>query len=252
MPHATSPQRRLRAAVFSPLVDRGKAALVEQRIVRGIAAGVLAQSDKLPSEAEMAAAFGVAPVTAREALVGLRGAGLVETRRGRDGGTYVVLSDVGRLDLLRSHVEAMSLVELRDLAIHHGAIAAAAAELAASHVDPSDVETLRALVDLERPVGTDPARVAGDLLLEVAALSHSARLTREFVRLQAEFGALLSLAHADAAFDTEARLWCLELIDALAARDAVAARALTQRYTVDGLAWLIDEHTRLQEDRHGS
>ena len=51
---------------------------------------MLVDGDQLPPERELAETFGVSRVTLREAIKALRDAGLVESRRGRGGGTFVV------------------------------------------------------------------------------------------------------------------------------------------------------------------
>src|SRR5215217_3288262 len=78
-----------RHAVLAPLDRRGRVAAVERRLADAISVGVFGDGDQLPSEAELAAQLGVATVTLREALVGLRRTGMVQTRRGRNGGTFV-------------------------------------------------------------------------------------------------------------------------------------------------------------------
>ena len=60
-----------------------------QRITEAIHLGLLADGEQLPVEVELARQFGVAPMTVREALAELRDQGLVETRRGRTGGSFV-------------------------------------------------------------------------------------------------------------------------------------------------------------------
>jgi GntR family transcriptional regulator len=61
--------------------------------------GVFAEDDKLPSESELEARFGVSRVTVRLALDDLRKAGLIESRQGK--GYFVrrlqVVQDLGRL-----------------------------------------------------------------------------------------------------------------------------------------------------------
>ncbi|MCC3282844.1 MULTISPECIES: FadR/GntR family transcriptional regulator [Arthrobacter] len=241
MPHTTHPQKRLLTAVFAPLGDAGKASRVEERIVQGISAGALLDGDRLPSELELAASMGVATVTAREALAGLRSRGLVETRRGREGGTFVTLPSGDRSALVRRRLTSMSRVELRDLAIHYAAIAATAAELAAETAENEDVEALRNV--LEAP--TSGNRAVGDFFLELAALSQSARLTREYVRLHTDYGSLLGLAHADPSFDSAMVSLCRGICSAVAGADPSAARLLVRQYVQASVAWLIDEHTRL-------
>ena len=72
---------RARSAIFAPLSDVGRAGQVEERLTQAIRSGVLAEGERLPSEPELAAMLGVAVVTVREALVGLRAQGLVTTSR---------------------------------------------------------------------------------------------------------------------------------------------------------------------------
>lgn len=201
--------------------------------------------DRLPSEVEMAASLGVSTVTAREALVGLRSRGLVETRRGREGGTFITLPSGDRSELVRYRLRRMSRVELRDLAIHYAAIAATAAELAADAADADEAQSLPGLLGVS-DTGKRRSGAVGDFLLELAALSQSARLTREFVRLHTDFGPLLGLAHEDLEFDDQTIALCRRIGDAVASADPVTARALVNEYVRAGVGWLINEHTRLQ------
>ena len=90
MPHATGRSDAARAVVFSPLDGTGRAELVEQRLTDAIVSGVLHDGERLPSESELSRRASASPlVTAREALEGMRDKGLVLTRRGRDGGSFV-------------------------------------------------------------------------------------------------------------------------------------------------------------------
>lgn len=243
MPRDSSPHQRQLSSVFASLGDEGRAKLVEERIVSGISAGILLDGDRLPSENELAAALGVATMTAREALISLRTRGLVVTRRGREGGTFITLPQGDRASLLRDRLASMSRVELRDLAIHYAAIAATAAELAANAADEQDIEILRGLL-AGGPVGSQRrGTVVGNFLLELASLSQSARLTREHVRLHTDFGSLLSLAHADSEFDAKMIALCGEIVDAVASVDPARARNLVGEYVRSGVTWLIREQS---------
>ena len=62
--------------------------LVADDIAAKIASGELAPGDRLPGEADMAAEYGVAKMTARRAVRELRERGLVRTVVGK--GTYVI------------------------------------------------------------------------------------------------------------------------------------------------------------------
>jgi len=240
MPRDSSPHQRQLSSVFASLGDEGRAKRVEDRIVSGITAGILLDGDRLPSEAEMASSLGVATMTAREALIALRTRGLVKTTRGREGGTFITLPHGNRTGLLHERLAAMSRVEIRDLGIHYAAIAATAAELAATAADDHDLEILRQILEPQSSGGGSQGTPVGDFLLELAALSQSARLTREHVRLHTDFGSLLSLAHANTDFDARMIALCGDILAALASGDSSKARSLVGDYVRAGVVWLID------------
>lgn len=183
--------------------------------------------------------MGVATVTAREALVALRSRGLVATRRGREGGTFITLPDGDRSALLFARLAGLSRVELRDMGIHYAAICSTAAELAALNADAEDAAGIRRILDAE-PGAAVPGVTVGNFLLELAALSQSARLTREHVRLHTDFGSLLWLAHADPDFDADMLELCRRIVDAVTARDPARARGLVNDYIRAGVVWLIE------------
>ena len=142
MPNATGHQDAARSVVFAPLDGTGRAELVEQRLTDAIVSGVLRDGERLPSESELSRSLGVALVTAREALEGMRDRGLVRTRRGRDGGSFVTYDRDAAARLLESRVRGHSRIELRDLALHVSAIAGTAAEIAADRASQDDIESL--------------------------------------------------------------------------------------------------------------
>jgi DNA-binding FadR family transcriptional regulator len=251
---------RLHSAVFQPIGDEGRTALVERRIAEAIMGGVLAAGERLPAETELAAAFGVAPATAREALMALRGRGLIVTRRGRSGGSFIADSADPIKFASRALLES-SRVGLRDAAQHYLAITAACVELAARRADVSEVAMIRAR--LERGdaalVGENNVshrhsndrdiaawrRASDDAMIEIAALSQSARLTREQMKLQGEFSPLFALVDTHAPSRAASRARLIELLSAVSASDGDAAtRALSDgvRLAVDWLITYRDEH----------
>src|SRR6201992_2066180 len=82
--------------VFSPVPVRHAFEVTVERLGQSIRLGVLAAGEQLPPERELAATFGVSRVTLREAIKALRDGGLVESRRGRGGGTFVVSPKAAR------------------------------------------------------------------------------------------------------------------------------------------------------------
>ena len=156
MPHATGRVDAARAVVFAPLDGTGRAELVEQRLTDAIVSGVLRDGERLPSESDLSRSLGVALVTAREALEGMRDKGLVRTRRGRDGGSFVTFDRESAGRMLESRLRGHSRIELRDLTLHVGAIAGTAAEIAADRATEDDLESLGA-PSTSRPTSRPPA-----------------------------------------------------------------------------------------------
>jgi DNA-binding FadR family transcriptional regulator len=74
-----------------------------------IQTGALAVGERLPVEAQLAAAFGVSRSTVREALRSLGSEGLVRTIRGATGGTFVSVPDDERLQQsIEAHLGLMT------------------------------------------------------------------------------------------------------------------------------------------------
>ncbi len=238
---------RARSAVFAPIGDSGRAQRVEQRLAEAIRAGLLTDGERLPSESELASMLGVATVTAREALVALRAQGLVTTVRGRGGGSFVTSPRTFDESLLGSRLKAMSRVELRDRGTVYRVILAGCAELAAERADAAEVRDLRdLLVPAEE---TDLARwrhADSELFLSVAALTQSARMTREVVRLEADFGALLRLAFADEGFRRASAARHAALVDAIDARDGDRARVTVHDHVDEAMGLVVERHAEVR------
>ena len=241
------PNRLLRA-VFQPIGDEGRAALVERRIAEAIMGGVLHAGERLPAETELAQSFGVAPATAREALLALRERGLIVTRRGRNGGSFVADS-ADPASFARSALLDISRVGLRDAAVHYLAVTTACVELAARRADPSEIELI--LTRLSRVDRADPVawrRACDDAQIELSALSQSARLTREQMRLQAELSPYLALVDSDAGERDAMHDRFVRMLGAVSAGEATRASTLIRESVARAVDWLIDHRTHLEAE----
>ncbi|WP_426567026.1 FadR/GntR family transcriptional regulator [Angustibacter sp. McL0619] len=221
---------RARAAVFSPLEPSGRAEAVSRRLSDAIALGLLPDAEQLPSESDLAERLGVSTVTVREALTTLREQGLVRTRRGRGGGSFVCAPTDAATSVLRARLLTFSVGELRDLADHYAAVSGACARLAADRADDQDLARLEAANDRLATAKDAGARrrAEGQYHLELAAGAQSARLTREEIGLQSLVGPVLWLPYSGddavhAACEVHRRLH-----RALAAGDGAAARAAAE------------------------
>jgi DNA-binding FadR family transcriptional regulator len=233
--------------VFQPIGDEGRAALVERRIAEAIMGGVLSAGERLPAETELAAAFGVAPATAREALLALRKRGLIVTRRGRNGGSFIADS-ADPVHFASRTVLDSSRVSLRDAAQHYLAITAACVELAARRADPGEIAMIR--TRLERVDDSDLAawrRASDDAVIELAALSQSARLTREQMKLQGEFSPLLALIDTDRTSRRHGREQLLAVLAEVERGDAAASVKALRLSSSATVEWLI-----AYREHHGS
>lgn len=166
---------------------------IAERIASTISLGMLTVGERLPAEIELANQFGVAVATLRKALAKLRAQGIVETRRGRNGGTFVVKAPFPDDETLRKALAATSIVTLRDLADEHAAISAAAARLAALRVEPERPTRLAELAFRAREArgAQDRTRSDSRFHIEIAVLSQSQRLLTSEQRLQSEITPLL-------------------------------------------------------------
>lgn len=228
------------AAAFAPLAGPGRSEQVEQRIREAIVLGLIPDGERLPRELELARQFKVAVSTVREALDALRSQGLVRTVRGREGGSFVTAPDEGHRELIAGRLAEFSRAELHDLAQQFVAIGGQAAALAAARATPSQLVGLRAVTE---SINFDDDRSVrsgeGLFRLEVAALAQSPRLVGEELRLQAEFGPVLWFALSEQECRAGVRAAQVALVEALAARDASAARGIVDEHLTGLIAQVL-------------
>ena len=219
-------------SLISPLASAGRAEEVVQRVSQAIQLGLFVDGEQLPPETEFAAQLGVSAMTLREALASLRQQGLVETRRGRTGGTFVRRPASPPLDLLRERLRVMTTSSLRDLIDEQFAVSGAAAKLAAARASAADLRRLSTLVRQLSAASTLGSRIRADsrFHIEVAQASQSERLTRLELGLQTQLAELLWLPpEATGTTGAAGAGMATELLDhvAVAAEHAAIADAIT-------------------------
>jgi len=217
--------------LFAPLDEGGRAELVARRLAQAIRLGLLTDGERLPAESSLAGQLGVSPATLREALASLRELGLVETRRGRGGGSFVRAPDDPDTARLERPLRVLSLHELRDIGDHRVAIAGAAAALAARRALSADIDALREHAARLRTAITLTERRRADarVHIELAAAAQSPRLTREEMSLWSEIGDLVWLPLAADQVIAVAREHDA-IIDAIQRRDPTRARELAEEH----------------------
>ena len=135
-------RRLVEQTVFTRVRDGSAVAETVERLGRAIDMGLLRPGDRLPPESRLAADLGISPVTLRSAIAILRGAGLVETQRGRGGGTQVSASPPSPPPVGRLPTET----ELRDLVDFRVVVEGGAAALAAKRATAEQLDLLTRLV----------------------------------------------------------------------------------------------------------
>lgn len=183
-----------------------------EQLATAIRLGVYPLGSTLPGERELAERLGVSRATLREAIAALRQAGLVETRRGRGGGTIVTLKPKTPSARKAARVSADVRADWLDVLEYRRITEPGAAYLAAMRrkeggLDDAQRDQLRAALDdvaaADRPA---PHRQADSRFhLTVAALSGSTRVTAAVTDVQKVLHEMLlaipvldaNIAHSD-------------------------------------------------------
>lgn len=215
------PENRVRAR-------RRLADQVIERLQQQISLGALRPGDRLPTETELTAAFGVSRTTIREAVAALAHAGLLTVRQG--DGTYIAHTPVGHeaLDLRLKRAAALEVYEVRrPLEIE-------AARLAATRRTAGDVRRMRGLLAERgrlRAAGEASAAVAVDIdfHIAVAEAAKNAVLADVYRAFSAALNeTLIHVAH-DAAVSVDTTALHEQLVDAIERSDREAAVSVADR-----------------------
>jgi DNA-binding FadR family transcriptional regulator len=196
--------------------------------------GSLVPGDRLPSEQEMAAMYGVSRPTVREALRSLRADHVLVSSRGRTGGYRVAELSLRALDTSVAEVISLSLtmktLTYAQLFTVRYDLELRSAATAALHRTDEDLERLRAVVPA---AGSTPApdeamtrdvtfhRVLAEATQNPLLVGFAGATATAFRRFSEEVQGIdpvSMLAHID------------EVVDAVAAADPAAARAAMQRH----------------------
>jgi DNA-binding FadR family transcriptional regulator len=145
---------------------------VAAELRRNIALRFVGPGEPLPSDRDLAKFFEVGRATVQAAIRLLEVEGLVESRRGRSGGTFVLRQHGGEIAFEHLLVDLRGNRDLIAAAVEfRGTIEPAAAALAAKVQVPEAIADLRHAADSEREAGADSEILRWDtaLHLDVAA-----------------------------------------------------------------------------------
>jgi GntR family transcriptional repressor for pyruvate dehydrogenase complex len=177
-------QRLVEQTVFTPVREGSAVAETVERLGRAIGMGLLRPGDRLPPESRLAADLGISPVTLRSAIAILRGAGLLETQRGRGGGTQVSSSPPA--PPVAGHLPTE--LEVRDLVAYRVVVEGGVSALAAERATQEQVDYLERLAgEMETTEDYDTWGERDTLFhLVLADASGSSRLVAQVAEIRAE------------------------------------------------------------------
>ncbi len=237
---ATSSATDLGGVTRATMVDS-----VAERLVTAIAVGTYSPGERLPAERELASRLSVSRVTLRQALQRVAELGLVESRRGRGGGTFVTAvawHEVAPEEARRTlEVELPRLRELFDYrCLVEGMIARAAAQRRTA----DDVEHLQTALEEFRRTGTDMA-LARALDRRLHGLVGAAAKNGHLVALSAHLTTAATLGFGAEPYEPDFFVRALheheELISAVVVGDAERAHDVASAHFA--LTYVTMEHS---------
>ncbi|MCX3059770.1 FadR/GntR family transcriptional regulator [Streptomyces beihaiensis] len=162
-----------------------------EQILQVVRLGLVPSGERLPSERELAERLGISRVTLREVLKVLADQGLVESRRGRYGGTFVLPRPAAMGEgELRRRIEG---VDVEDALRLREVLEVGAAGLCATYgLDDGQARRLRGALDATRDAPPAEYRRHDTLLhLVLAELSGSPSLAAQYAAVRATVNDLL-------------------------------------------------------------
>ncbi|MEY9875365.1 DNA-binding FadR family transcriptional regulator [Streptacidiphilus sp. MAP12-33] len=232
------------AAVLRPVRSGNTFEETVEKVLQLIRLGLVPVGDRLPPERELADRLQISRVTLREALKVLQDAGVLEVRRGRYGGAFVlapapVPAAASDGEALRRRVEALG-DRLEDTLLFRQVLELGAAELcAARRPTGAEAERLRLLLSETGAASLEEyRRLDTRLHLAIAELSGSASVAAQYAAVRATVNDLLdcipllppNLQHSQRQHE--------ELIDAILTGDQSRARAAMREHLAGTAALL--------------
>lgn len=212
-----------------------------EKLATAIRLGTFPRGSMLPPERELAMSLGVARMTLREAIAALRQAGMVQTRRGRGGGSLVVYDghprSISRADGdasiepdLPTGPELVGLLDFRRV-VEPGSAYLAARRALTGAQRAELVAALDTLTEAADRADDGAHRVADSRLhVTIARLSGSAPLAEGVSRCQGVLHRLLGAIPVLPPNIAHSRAEHIEIVDAVLGGDADGAREVAERH----------------------
>lgn len=206
-----------------------------EQILQVLRLGLVPAGGRLPAERELAERLGVSRVTLREVLRVLQDEGLVESRRGRYGGTFVHEPAAGG-----GLSGSLGAPELEDTLRFREVLEAGAAELAAARGLTEDgARRLRGALDATGDAALPDYRRQDTLFhLTLVELAGSPTLTAQYAAVRASLNDLLGRIPLLVRNLEHAQHQHAALVDAVTTGDPDAARAVAREHCAGTAALL--------------
>ncbi|MGD9734979.1 MAG: FadR/GntR family transcriptional regulator [Solirubrobacterales bacterium] len=223
----------LEAAQFLPVVQVRAHEYVAEQIRRHIQLRLSGPGDALPSERELTRQFGVGRPTIQMALRVLEAEHLIEARRGRGGGTFIVgpvEDEEARYDLIAAVSRRRD--ELAELLDFRKAVEPEIAAVAAIGRQPADLKRLQdALAALDAASDeTEYMRYDTELHLALGAATHNRFLTDAGEKIRTGLNGLISLLPETSLWHERVGEEHHALVAAVAQREGETAAKLMRRH----------------------
>ncbi len=226
------------SSVFRPVHSATAFEETMERILRAIALGVVKQGERLPGERELAAMLRVSRATLHEALGALREVGIVESRRGRTGGSFVA-----RMPVLAELVDPdlpVTAERLEDVFTFRRVVEVGAAEAAARRdLDEEAVSALRERLAASLSAPIPEYRAADSRLhLAFAEATGSQHLVATVAEAELALHKLLDATPVIASKLRHSNLQHQAIVDAIVVGNPLAARTAVEVH-LDATAALV-------------
>ena len=232
-----TPARRTSHAgkdLFSPVTSARISATIVDQIRALIHQGQLSQGDRLPSERELCASFGVSRVTIRDALRVLESSGLIEIRVGAHGGAYVTAPSTSNISAGLTDMLAMSSLSGAEITEARIIFEMGIVELVCQRAVQEDFDALeeicqRSVVSLES--GSYDMDLSAEFHIRMTQSAHNRTLDLIVESFQGPLRySLLEAQHTAPTMGDPGVSEHREILKALIARDALMAREILYKH----------------------
>jgi DNA-binding FadR family transcriptional regulator len=143
-------------SVFRPITTRLAFEAALDQLTEAIRMGDLRVGDRLPTERGLASVMGISRPTLREATKLLVDAGVLDVRRGPQGGTFVRNDHIPRA--LLAEQSQLRLSEITDVLHARRLLEPRVAQLAGVHATSEDFDAMQLTIDQQQEVASDRDR----------------------------------------------------------------------------------------------